>query len=497
MLKYNQDYRATFIALGELLRELRYDQLIRQLKGGDYYLDGQFSGNHNAIYAHLMLASARHAVAYRLFAAQLEVAKEDINLLLPPEIFTTLIDVGLLVENNQRVGLNNYTIIPWLGYLFIAANEILEPGATINQESYQLGYELLHQDNVDKVLDLNCRAGFNTVVASRFAQQITIYPQTEAALNLTYINLALNNIDKPIKVIDHLDQIKEESYDLIFTVESTLPVPAEFTALASEKEDALIKDALENIKNYLPHLIQQSATLRAIVRTFGTAELPQLVQWLQNDQNINTAQRDISIIIYQRSSFNSSYFQAIAQLLALRSKIKGLDAELDIDKVNAQLVAYYQQIDAQCSYTMLITIKPAEKFSLDIVNLNSTKTGKEPIVLPDALTFEEVKQPLLINEQNNIVVAIDQIEVTIARLIMEEKFLVMEIAEEVANQHHIKYETAIAKTLEFAQRLSMQGLMEGQLFAQMRGQMRKMQINVGKFANRLTEMSKEMESEQS
>ena len=88
---------------------------------------------------------------------------------------------------------------------------------------------------------------------------------------------------------------------------------------------------------------------------------------------------------------------------------------------------------------------------------------------------------------------IDEVQKSMVEMIVEGKLLAREIAEAVAARHDLPFETAATQTLEMCHQLFLQGVIESPTMAQLRGQMRLMQINVNRFAEKLKSMADSIE----
>jgi hypothetical protein len=229
----------------------------------------------------------------------------------------------------------------------------------------------------------------------------------------------------------------------------------------------------------------EARNLLVMAQCVGGEDEPAVIKLIRESDALERLRTRVFIL--SRSYITDAYYSLAAQMIG-RSL-----AETKTEDLGAKLENHYSGIGAKCIYSILIDSERAAGRSLEVINLASRVTSRDSLQLPDAIELVEQQRYVLTTPSGSFRMPIDEVQKSMVELIVEGKLLAREIAEAVAASHNLPFETAATRTLELCHQLFLQGLIESPTMAQLRGQMRLMQINVNRFAEKLKSLADTME----
>jgi carbamoyltransferase len=238
----------------------------------------------------------------RLFHLRVALPKADLQELFTPNLFTTLVNLGLLIPRGEnwssRVDLFDAAglyIATDHRYMLLPEDKIDEdPVMYLGMDSMGLVYTA-PRNNVDCVLDLCTGSGIQALTASRYAHQVVGVDINLRALRFARFNAQLNGIEHVKFRSGNLYQAVSGKFDIILANPPFVPSPS---------QDYRFRDGGANGEEILAQIIKGSAEhLTTDGRLFIVTDLvdlpkyqSKLAQWWQGgaaDQLIlHTADRD-------------------------------------------------------------------------------------------------------------------------------------------------------------------------------------------------------------
>jgi carbamoyltransferase len=238
----------------------------------------------------------------RLFHLRVALPKADLQDLFTPNLFTTLVNLGLLIPRGEhwssRVDLFDAAglyIATDHRYMLLPEDKIDEdPVMYLGMDSMGLVYTA-PRHNVDCVLDLCTGSGIQALTASRYAHQVMGIDISLRALRFARFNAQLNSVEHVKFRSGNLYQAVSGKFDIILANPPFVPSPS---------QDYRFRDGGANGEEILAQIISGSAEhLTADGRLFivtDLVDLPEyqdkLAQWWRGgatDQLIlHTADRD-------------------------------------------------------------------------------------------------------------------------------------------------------------------------------------------------------------
>ncbi len=238
----------------------------------------------------------------RLFHLRVALPKADLQDLFTPKLFTTLVNLGLLIPRGEhwssRVDLFDAAglyIATDHRYMLLPEDKIDEnPVMYLGMDSMGLVYTA-PRHNVDCILDLCTGSGIQALTASRYAHQVIGIDINLRALRFARFNAQLNSIEHVKFRSGNLYQAVSGKFDIILANPPFVPSPS---------QDYRFRDGGANGEEILAQIISGSAKhLTADGRLFivtDLADLPKyqnkLAQWWRGgaaDQLVlHTADRD-------------------------------------------------------------------------------------------------------------------------------------------------------------------------------------------------------------
>jgi carbamoyltransferase len=238
----------------------------------------------------------------RLFHLRVALPKADLQELFTPDLFTALVNLGLLIPRGEHWS-SRVDLFDAAG-LYIATDHryMLLPEDKINEDPVMyLGMDSMGlvytapRHNVDCVLDLCTGSGIQALTASRYAQQVVGVDINLRALRFARFNAQLNSIEHVKFRSGNLYQAVSGKFDIILANPPFVPSPS---------QDYRFRDGGANGEEILAQIIRGSAEhLTTDGRLFIVTDLvdlpkyqSKLAQWWQGgaaDQLIlHTADRD-------------------------------------------------------------------------------------------------------------------------------------------------------------------------------------------------------------
>lgn len=478
MIIYQDRFAHTLVKVQEVLVELRYNWLYRQIKGLGYFLDPSLADIPPAINELLLLVGVKPNILLRLLRLGQSLARADVQEIFSDELINELIDLGLLVDSGGRLSTDGYTIIPWLGLYIIANSNIMRIGGQLEPAHYELAYKLMSSAG-NQALDLNPGAGLTTLVMAQQYQRVFALTSESESQNVLQANAALNGLSSQIQLVSHIDELSsDQEIEHIFSTETQPAILASWVAQGLVTQT--FESRLAEVEAIFSRYAQAQSTI--LLHLLGTETEPLLLSsWQERAEQANRATK--VYILARKYIEPADYFKLTTKLYWLRHN-PNYEEALYNESV-AEVVAYYDSLQVKCIYKLFIESHPASVSSWQLTQLTSTLTSQDQLVIPENLVLVEQSSTILTAEKSGISMPIDEIEVTIVELLKREELLVSEIAEQLVAQYNLEFNTAANRVLDFCWQLAKQGLICSPSTASLVGQMRMFSISVNQFANTL------------
>src|SRR5688572_20799025 len=105
VINYNEKLRPALTALREILIDLRYDWLNKNLKGPGYFLEPSTAGLPPAVNQYLTLIGPRQSLAMNLLRFGGSVDRKSLLQIFPDSLIDELLELGLLVDTGGELRL--------------------------------------------------------------------------------------------------------------------------------------------------------------------------------------------------------------------------------------------------------------------------------------------------------------------------------------------------------------------------------------------------------
>lgn len=176
---------------------------------------------------------------------------------------TICLELGIAVEQNGLVRLNNYSLISYQGCYFLV-NTLFSYKTCLDKNSdVYIGIDTYRLTNIlpknirGDVLDLCSGSGIQGILSSFSNQSVDLIEYNKNAVPITLFNTYLNNVQEKVHVFhsDLYREVSNKTYDLIISNPPFIPVPEgiEYPICGDGGEDGLylIRKIIEGFDKHL------------------------------------------------------------------------------------------------------------------------------------------------------------------------------------------------------------------------------------------------------
>lgn len=421
MIIYDDKFKNIILALRNVLLECNYDLLVQEMKLPLWYFrDPGFIHYGHSIDNRLNRLKKPYELVLRLFSLNQTISYQEIvNNLFSKELIKDLMNLGLLLEEDDKLRTDAYAIVPFLGsYLIATSGTARSIGAYIGRQSYFLATKLFEQD-FNSFLDMGSGCGLLAILAARRAKKVVGVDILSEAVEVAKTNAVLNQVDDRVEFFcgDMYQPVKGRNFDAIFSNVPFLALPEKYNLVSiSSGEDGLrfLQPLIDGLFRYQPKI----ATI--IANGLGNEQQPLLVNLLKN-KLLNKRGYQAKLFVYSKGLIDDAFINSGVKMVVSAWRDRG--ENISNEEVIKELKENYQKFKVDHYYGIILEIENktngAEIETIDIsnkynLNMSPSLRQKISIDLAKQVLLKRGSSTLPINDQEKeIFLAIKNSEISL------------------------------------------------------------------------------------
>lgn len=413
MITYDDKLKNAILALRKILVDSNYDLLVKEMKLPLWYFrDPGFIHYGHSIDNRLNKLNKPYELLLRLFSLNQAVNQQEvIKNLFSKELIKDMVDLGLLVEEDNKLQTDAYAIVPFLGsYLIATSGTARSIGAYIGRQSYFLATRLFEQD-FDSFLDMGSGCGLLAILAAHRAKKVVGVDILSEAVEVGKTNAVLNQVDDRVEFFcgDMYHPVKGQNFDAIFSNVPFLALPEKYNLVSiSSGEDGLrfLQPLIDGLFRHQPKI----ATI--IANGLGNEQQPLLVNLLKN-KLLNKRSYQAKLLVYSKGLIDDAFINSGVKMVVNACRDRG--ENISDEEIIQELKENYQKLKVDHYYGIILEIEnkmdSAEIETIDIsnkYNLNMSPSLRQKI------SFDLAKQILLKRDSSTLPISEQEKEIFLA-----------------------------------------------------------------------------------
>lgn len=413
MITYDDKLKNAILALRKILVDSNYDLLVKEMKLPLWYFrDPGFIHYGHSIDNRLNKLNKPYELLLRLFSLNQVVNQQEvIKNLFSKELIKDLVDLGLLVEEDNKLQTDAYAIVPFLGsYLIATSGTARSIGAYIGRQSYFLATRLFEQD-FDSFLDMGSGCGLLAILAAHRAKKVVGVDILSEAVEVGKTNAVLNQVDDRVEFFcgDMYHPVKGQNFDAIFSNVPFLALPEKYNLVSiSSGEDGLrfLQPLIDGLFRHQPKI----ATI--IANGLGNEQQPLLVNLLKN-KLLNKRGYQAKLLVYSKGLIDDAFINSGVKMVVNACRDRG--ENISDEEIIQELKENYQKLKVDHYYGIILEIEnKVDGVEIETIDISNKYNLNMSPSLRQKISFDLAKQILLKRDSSTLPISEQEKEIFLA-----------------------------------------------------------------------------------
>ncbi len=413
MIIYDDKFKNAILALRKILLDCNYDLLVKEMKLPLWYFrDPGFIHYGYSINDRLNKLNKPYELLLRIFSLNQAVNYHEVSTnLFSKELTKDLVDLGLLLEEDDKLRTDAYAIVPFLGsYLIATSGTARSIGAYIGRQSYFLATKLFEQD-FDSFLDMGSGCGLLAILAARRAKKVVGVDILSEAVEVGKTNAVLNQVDDRVEFFcgDMYQPVKGRNFDAIFSNVPFLALPEKYNLVSiSSGEDGLrfLQPLIDGLFRHQPKI----ATI--IANGLGNEQEPLLVNLLKN-KLLNKRGYQAKLLVYSKGLIDDAFINSGVKMVVSACRDRG--EKISDKEVIHELKENYQKFKVDHYYGIILEIEnKTDSVEIETIDISNKYNLIMSPSLRQKISVDLAKQVLLKRGSSTLPISDQEKEIFLA-----------------------------------------------------------------------------------